>query len=78
MAVFATLTQLALPDQLMTHTLTFTPIMRLPAIPAIFAGSFLVVGRILSIFQDQDFEILESALPSILRRHIKTFQHLLV
>ncbi len=62
----------------MTHTLTFTPIMRLPAIPAIFAGSFLVVGRRLSIFQDQDFEILESALLSSLKAHIRAFQRLLV
>ena len=69
---------LALADQLMTRTLIFAPIMRLPVILAIFAGSFLVVSRKLSIFQDQDFEILESALPSILRRHIRTFQHLLV
>ncbi len=69
---------LALADQFMSHTLAFTPIMRLPAILALFATSFLVVSRRLSIFQDQDFEILESALPSILRRHIRTFHRLLV
>ncbi len=68
----------ALGDQLMTHTLAFTPIMRLPAILAVFAGSFLAVSRRLSIFQDQDVEILESALPSILRLHVRAFQRLLV
>ncbi len=62
----------------MTHTLAFTPIMRLPVILAIFAGSFLVVSRRLSIFQDQDFNLLETALPSPLRGHIRTFHRLLV
>ncbi len=73
-----TASPLALADQLIARTLIFAPIMRLPVILAIFAGSFLVVSRKLSIFQDQDFEILESALPSILRRHVRIFQHLLV
>ena len=62
----------------MTRTLILTPIMRLPVILAVFATSFLVVSRKLSIFQNQDFEILESALPSILRRHVRIFQNLLV
>ncbi len=69
---------IALGDQFMTHTLTFTPIMRLPAILAIFAASFLAVSRRLSIFQDQDFGLLETALPSVLRRHIRAFHRLLV
>ncbi len=44
MAIFTTVTQLA--SQLMTHTLSFAPIMRPPAIPAVFAGSF----RLLAVY----------------------------
>ncbi len=62
----------------MSHTLAFTPIMRLPAILVVFAGSFLVVSRKLSIFQDQDFAVLESALPETLHGYTRLVQRLFI
>ncbi len=65
-------------NQLMTHTLQISPLFRLPVILAAFASTFLLVSRVLHIFQNQDFAILENALPKVLHGYTRLVQRLFI
>src|SRR5437660_7693205 len=48
--------RLVVTDQLLTQQLMLRPLLRLPIILTVFAASFLIISRILSIFKETDFE----------------------
>ncbi len=62
-----TATILAIVDYVLATNLHVTPLFRLPALVIVFALSFLIVSRQLSVFTGADFELLENALPRVLR-----------
>src|SRR5439155_9511833 len=69
---------LLVTDQLLTQQLMLGPLLRLPIILIVFAASFLVISRTLSIFEEADFSLLETALPTVMRRPVRFIQNLLV
>jgi O-antigen/teichoic acid export membrane protein len=73
-----TATPLAIVDYVLATNLHLTPFFRLPALVIVFALSFLIVSRQLSVFTDTDFELLENALPRSMRPLLDLMEHLLV
>jgi O-antigen/teichoic acid export membrane protein len=73
-----TATPLAIVDYGLATNLHLTPVFRLPALVIVFALSFLIVSRQLSVFTDGDFQLLENALPGALRPALDTAEHLLL
>ena len=69
---------LLLTDQFMTQQLLVRPLLRLPIILIVFAASFLIISRTLLIFKETDFDLLRSALPSVIHRYVGLLQRLLV
>jgi hypothetical protein len=69
---------LLVTDQLLTQQLMLRPLLRLPVILTVFAASFLIISRTLSIFEETDFSLLETALPTVVRGPVRFIQHLLV
>jgi O-antigen/teichoic acid export membrane protein len=69
---------LIIVDNLLTLSLHLTPIVRLPALLAVFAISFLGASRVLHAFADDDFDLLENALPRFLRPLLRTLERILV
>jgi len=69
---------LLVTDQVMVQRLTLGPLLRLPVILAVFATSFLIISRALSIFEVKDFSLLDTALPTVVRGPVRFIQHLLV
>ncbi len=67
---------LAVIDYLLATSFHLTPHFRLPALVIVFALSFLIVCRKLSVFTAADFELVESALPRILARYLDVFKRL--
>src|SRR5207245_8522994 len=55
-----------------------TPLFRLPVLIIVFALSFLIVSRQLSVFTEDDFDLLENALPHALRPSLEMIERLLV
>jgi len=73
-----TATLLAMVDYVLATNLQLTPLFRLPALVIVFALSFLIVSRELSIFTIADFNLLENALPHVVRPSLDMMQRLLV
>src|SRR5207249_1193864 len=69
---------LLLTDQFMTQQLLVRPLLRLPIILIVFAACFLIISRTFSIFKETDFDLLRSALPSVIHRYVGLLQRLLV
>ena len=69
---------LLVTDQILTQQLMLRPLLRLPIILTVFAASFLIISRTLSIFKETDFELLKSALPNPIHRYVGLMQRLLV
>jgi len=68
---------LLVTDQVLTQQLMLGPLLRLPIILTVFVASFLIISRTLSIFEDADFSLLETALPTVMHRPVRFIQHLL-
>jgi O-antigen/teichoic acid export membrane protein len=73
-----TATTLAIVDYALATNLHLTPLYRLPALMIVFSLSFLIVSRELSVFTEDDFELLENALPRVLRPALDTAGRLLL
>lgn len=69
---------LFLTDQLLTSLLSFTSVLRLPVLLAVFATAFLSVSRKARVFKPQDFAILKDALPRRLHPYLRTVEHLII
>jgi O-antigen/teichoic acid export membrane protein len=65
---------LVIVDNVLTLSLHLTPIVRLPVLLAVFAICFLSSSRILSAFTQDDFELFENALPTILQRPLEVIE----
>jgi O-antigen/teichoic acid export membrane protein len=68
----------AIIDYALTTNLHLTPLYRLPALMIVFGLSFLIVSRELSVFTEDDLELLENALPRVLRPALDTAGRLLL
>jgi O-antigen/teichoic acid export membrane protein len=68
----------AIIDYALATNLHLTPLVRLPALVIVFAFSFLVVCRQLSVFTETDFSLLAIAVPRFLMGPIAALEHLLV
>jgi O-antigen/teichoic acid export membrane protein len=69
---------LALIDYALATNIHLTPLLLLPILGIVFAFSFLIVCRELSVFAETDFELLENALPRILVQHLNMLERFLV
>src|SRR3989441_7039320 len=68
----------AIIDYALATNLHATPLVRLPALVIVFALSFLLACRQLSVFTEDDFELLENALPQNLGRFLHVLERFLV
>ena len=73
-----TATPLAIVDYVLATNLHLTPLFRLPALVIVFALSSLIVSRELSVFTETDFDLLENALPRVLRPALDAAESLLL
>jgi hypothetical protein len=73
-----TATPLAIIDYALATNLHLTPFFRLPVLVVVFAFSFLIVSRLLSVFTETDFELLENALPDAIRPALAIMERFLV
>ena len=69
---------LLVTDQVLTHQLFLRPLLRLPIILTVFVASYLITSRTLSIFEETDFALLNSALPTMIHRYVGFIERLLV
>jgi hypothetical protein len=69
---------LAIIDYALASSFHLAPLFRLPALVIVFALSFLLVSRQLSVFTETDFELLENAVPRFLLRSLRLLERLLV
>jgi hypothetical protein len=72
----------AFPVEISDYTLAtylhLPPLVRLPALVIVFALSFLLVCRQLSVFTEADFELLDNALPHAVMHLLDAVERLLV
>lgn len=73
-----TAASLAIIDYVLATNLHLTPILNLPILAIVFVISFLLVCRALSVFTADDFELLENAVPSLLRPTLEIIERFLV
>jgi hypothetical protein len=69
---------LAIADYALAANLHLTPLLRLPALVIVFALSFLIVSRQLSVLTEADFDLLENALPYALIPSLDMIERVLV
>jgi O-antigen/teichoic acid export membrane protein len=69
---------LILVDNSLTLSLHLAPVVRLPALVAVFTISFLTASRALQVFADDDFDLLENALPLFLTPLLRILERILV
>jgi O-antigen/teichoic acid export membrane protein len=69
---------LLIVDHILTFTLRFAPLSRILALLAVFAIGYLVVSRTLSVFNENDFDILENALPQFLQPGLRLIERVLI
>jgi len=69
---------LLVTDQFLTQELMVRPLLRLPIILMVFVASFLITSRTLSVFEDTDFALLRSALPTAMHGLVGFIQLLLI
>ena len=73
-----TAASLAIIDYAFTTSFHITPLYRLPILAIVFVLSFLLVCRELSVFTEDDFELLENAVPGFLRPTLEVTERFLV
>jgi hypothetical protein len=69
---------LAIVDYALATNLHLTSFFRLPVLVIVFALCFLIASRQLSIFTEADFDLLENALPRVLRPYLGKVERILV
>jgi heme A synthase len=69
---------LAIANYALATNLHLTPLYRLPALIIVFGLSFLIVSRELSVFTENDFGLLENALPRFVWPYLDVMERLLV
>jgi len=69
---------LAVVDYGLATNLHLSPLSRLPILVIVFALSYLIVCRQLSVFTEADFELLENAVPRFLLHPLKLLERLFV
>jgi O-antigen/teichoic acid export membrane protein len=69
---------LLIVDHILTFTLRFAPLSRILALLAVFAIGYLAVSRTLSVFSENDFDILENALPQFLQPGLRLIERVLI
>ncbi len=69
---------LATIDYALATNLHLAPLFRLPVLVIVFALSFLIVCRGLAVFAGADFELLERAVPRVVRPYLDVMERLLV
>jgi O-antigen/teichoic acid export membrane protein len=69
---------IAIIDYGLATNLHLTPLLRLPVLVIVFALCFLIVSRELYVFTEADFDLLENALPHVLRPSLDSIERLLV
>jgi O-antigen/teichoic acid export membrane protein len=69
---------LILVDNALSLVLHLNPIFRLLILLAVFATCFIVSSRVLSAFSENDFELLENALPEFARRALTILERLMI
>ena len=65
-------------DNFLTLSLHLAPVLRLPTLVGVFALCFLTASRALNVFSDDDFTLLENALPGFLTPLLRTLERILV
>ena len=78
LVAFLTAAPLAIIDYVLATNVKLAPLLRLPVLVIVFALSFLIVCRELSVFNNTDFELLENALPRALRRCLDKVESIMV
>ena len=73
-----TATPLAIVDYGLATNLHLTPLVRLPALLAVFAICFSIIARQFSVFVEADFKLLENALPQLLRPSLDAIERILI
>jgi O-antigen/teichoic acid export membrane protein len=68
---------LTLVDGFLSRSFHLVPILRLPALLTIFALCFLTASRALLVFTNDDFDLLENALPRFLTPLLRTLERIL-
>jgi O-antigen/teichoic acid export membrane protein len=68
---------LAIVDYALVTSLHLAAVFRLPLLVILFGLCYLIVSRELSIFTDADFELLQNALPSVLKPYLGWVERLL-
>jgi hypothetical protein len=63
-------------DYLLTIDIHISALVRLPLLVATFAGCYLAASRAITVFTDDDFDLLENALPRFLSRPLLVLEHL--
>jgi O-antigen/teichoic acid export membrane protein len=71
-------TPLILVDNFLTLSVHLEPILRLPALLAVFGVLFLMASKALHVFSGDDFDLLENALPGFLTPLLRTLERILV
>jgi O-antigen/teichoic acid export membrane protein len=69
---------LILVDGFLSRSFHLVPILRLPALLIIFALCFLIASRALLVFTNDDFDLLENALPRFLTPLLRTLERILI
>jgi hypothetical protein len=69
---------LAIIDYGLATSFHLTPFFRLPVLVIVFAFSFIIICRELSVFADTDFALPENALPRILVQYLDALERFLV
>ena len=69
---------LLIVDQILISSFYVLPLFRLALLLVIFLGCFLVVARMFSVFTEDDFELLENALPAFSRPYLSILKRLVV
>jgi hypothetical protein len=69
---------LILVDNFLTLSFHLEPILRLPALLAVFVVLFLMASKALRVFSGDDFDLLENALPRFLTPLLRTLERILV
>ncbi len=75
---FVSAAPLVLVDNFLTLSFHLSPILRLPALVAVFAFCFLIASRALHVFGGEDFDLLENALPKFLTPVLEILERILV
>jgi O-antigen/teichoic acid export membrane protein len=65
-------------DNFLTFSFHLPPILRLPMLLAIFATCFVITSRMLRIFVDEDFDLLQNAFPRFVRPLLRILEQMFV